>query len=87
MSTTFTYSLIKGMRNGFADGVPNPLEKDKSGFTTEEQFGVFFTSIGLSLFIGITDYVVSIVKDKKSEKQKALEEEEQNQAVILEVLE
>ena len=84
MSTTFAYSLFKGMKNNFADGIPNPLEKDKSGFTTDEQYGIFFTSLGISLFIGVTDYIVSTIKDKKSEKQQILEQEEQNQAVILE---
>lgn len=84
MSTTFAYSLFKGMRNNFADGIPNPLEKDKSGFTTEEQYGVFFTSLGISLLIGVTDYVVSVVKDKKTEKKQLQEQIEQDQAVILE---
>ena len=60
------------------------MEKDKSGFTTDEQYGIFFTSLGISLLIGVTDYVVSVVKDKKSEKQQIQAQEEQNQAVILE---
>ena len=87
LSTTFAYSLYKGMKNGFQDGIPNPLEKDKSGFTTDEQLGIFFTSLSISLLIGVTDFVVSTVKEKKSEKQHILEMEEQNQAVILEVVE
>ena len=87
LSVTLGYSLIKGFGNGFADGVPNPLQKDKSGFSTKEQLGIFFTSIGISLFIGVTDYIVSTIKDKKSEKQQMQAQEEQNQAVILEVIE
>ena len=87
MSTTFAYSLFKGMRNNFADGIPNPLEKDKSGFSKEEQKGIFLTSLGISLIIGLTDYIVSSVKDKQTEKQQAQESDELNKAVILEVVE
>lgn len=87
LSVTFGYSIFKGLGNGFENGIPNPLEKDKSGFSTDEQKGVFFTSLGISLIIGITDYIVSTIKDKKSEKQQIIEQEEQNQAVILEVIE
>lgn len=87
LSTTFAFSLYKGMNNGFKDGLPNPLEKDKSGFSKEEQKGIFFTSLGISLIIGLTDYIVSSVKDKQTEKQQAQESDELNKAVILEVVE
>ena len=87
LSVSLGYSLFKGFGNGFSNGIPNPLAKDKNGFSTDEQLGIFFTSLGISLLIGVTDYIVSSVKDKKTEKKLNQVKEEQNQSVILEVAE
>ena len=87
LSVSLGYSLFKGFGNGFSNGIPNPLAKDKNGFSTDEQLGIFFTSLGISLLIGVTDYIVSSVKDKKTEKKLNQAKEEQNQSVILEVAE
>lgn len=87
LCVTLGYSLFKGFGNGFSNGIPNPLAKDKNGFSTDEQLGIFFTSLGISLLIGVTDYIVSSVKDKKTEKKLNQAKEEQNQSVILEVAE
>ena len=84
LSVSLGYSLFKGFGNGFSNGIPNPLAKDKNGFSTDEQLGIFFTSLGISLLIGVTDYIVSSVKDKKTEKKQLQEQIEQDQAVILE---
>ena len=85
LSTTLGYSLIKGFSNGFRDGFPNPMAKDKNAFNSNEQLGIFFTSLGISVLIGLIDYGVSTWKDKNEEKQQKVSKEEQDRAVILEV--
>ena len=85
LSTTLGYSLIKGFSNGFRDGFPNPMAKDKNAFNSNEQLGIFFTSLGISVLIGLIDYGVSTWKDKNEERQQKFSKEEQDRAVILEV--
>lgn len=85
LSVSLGYSVIRGLGNGFATGFPNPFAKDKNNFSSDEQLGIFLTSLGISLLIGVTDYIVSSVKDKRNETQQNKEKAEENQAVILEV--
>ena len=62
------YSGIRWANNGF-----------DSAYSTEEQIGILLTSIGISISIGLTDYIINLVKrSNKKNREKLL-----NQSIII----
>jgi len=72
LNSTLVYSGIKWIDNDFDPAYsPNPFApKSDSGYTTEEQMGVLLVSLGISVGIGLTDYIVRVIK-RNSKKKKA----------------
>lgn len=72
LNSTLVYSGVKYVQNDFNPAyTPNPFApKSESGFTTEEQVGILLTSLGISVGIGLTDYIIQVVK-RNSKKNKA----------------
>lgn len=65
LDTTLVYSGIKSV----STGVPfNPF--GASNYTQKEQFGIILTSLGISVGIGLFDYIFNLIK-RKSEDKKA----------------
>lgn len=59
--------------SGKRDKFPNPFDKN-NGFSTGEIIGVVGTSLGISLAVGLTDYIISYVQRQKAEQRRALKE-------------
>ena len=72
LDTSFVYSGIRWANNGFDSAYsPNPFAT--SSYSTEEQFGILLTSIGISVGIALTDYFINLMKRSKKKKQQQLE--------------
>ncbi|HAH62243.1 MAG TPA: hypothetical protein DCL73_09130 [Treponema sp.] len=73
LNATFGYSFVRYCQHDFSsDYFPNPFSKTSS-YTEDEQKTILFTAIGISVGIGLTDLIVSIVK-RNIKKQKLLRE-------------
>ena len=79
LNSTLVYSGVKYVQNDFNPAyAPNPFApKSESGFTTEEQVGILLTSLGISVGIGLTDFIIRSVK-RNSKKKKAQKNKNQN---------
>lgn len=69
---TLAYSIGSFVCYGFdPDHFVNPFSKDSdsASFTLGEQVGIIITSFGICLGIGITDFIVHMVRRSKREKQ------------------
>lgn len=72
------YSGIRWANNGFDSAYsPNPFAT--STYSTEEQLGILFTSIGISIGIGLTDYIINLIKRSNKKKREQL----LNQSIII----
>lgn len=72
------YSGIRWANNGFdPNNPPNPFAT--STYSTEEQMGILLTSIGISISIGLTDYIINLVKRSNRKKREQL----LNQSIII----
>lgn len=70
LDTTLTYSTIRYIQHDY-DAEYKPNIFSKSSFSTDEQKGIILTSIGISVGIGLTDYIVQLVKrNNKKKKEK-----------------
>ena len=70
-NATFGYSLGKFAFNNFdSQYFVNPFaQSSDSSFSTDEQIGIILTSLGISLCIGITDFIVNSVKRSNAKKK------------------
>ena len=78
LDATLTYSFIRYWQHDFSsDYAPNPFAKssDSNGFTTEEQTGILLTSIGISVGIGITDLIVTVIRRNAGKMRERKESE------------
>lgn len=65
------YSGIRWANNNFdANYSPNPFAI--SSYSTEEQMGMLLTSVGISVGIALTDYIINLVKRSKKKKRERL---------------
>lgn len=72
LNVSTIYSVYRYVKNDFSsDFFPNPLAKssDASNFTTDEQTGILITSLCISLAIGITDFIIDTIKERKEEEE------------------
>lgn len=77
LNTTLGYSFVRYSQHDFlSDYIPNPFAKtsDSNGFTENEQKTILLTSIGISMGIGLTDFIVNIIRRNNFAKQKNLKE-------------
>ena len=70
-NATLGYSLGKFAFNNFdPQYFVNPFaQSSDSSFSTDEQIGIILTSLGISLCIGITDFIVNSVKRNNAKKK------------------
>lgn len=78
LNAGIVYSGIRWANNGFDSAYsPNPFAT--STYSTDEQVGILLTSIGISISIGLTDYIINLVKRSNKKKREKL----LNQSIII----
>lgn len=88
LGTTLAYSLYRYGANDFKPAyIPNPfpLSSTEAKLSTDEQIGIIATAAGISLAVGITDFIVMQVK--QSRKKKALEKIREEQGTVIRIRE
>ena len=88
LGTTLAYSLYRYGANDFNPAyIPNPfpLSSTEARLSTDEQIGIIVTAAGLSLAVGITDFIVMQVKH--SRQKKALEKIREEQGTVIRIQE
>ncbi len=68
LDTTLVYSGIRYAQHGYNSAF-KPDIFSKSSFSSEEQRNLILTSVGISIGIGLTDYIVQIIKRSKAQKK------------------
>ena len=71
LDTTIVYSGIRYASNDF-NSAYTPDIFSKSSYTPEEQAGIILTSVGISVGIGLTDYIVQLIKRSSKAKKKQI---------------
>jgi len=75
INTSLVYSGIRYGKHGFSqEYAPNPFAV--STYTAEEQREILLTSLAISVGIGLTDYIIQLIKRNKKNKQRELERED-----------
>lgn len=69
LDTTLAYSTIRYAQHNF-DNAYAPDIFSKSNFSQEEQKNIILTSVGICVGIGLTDYIVQLIR-RNSKKRKA----------------
>lgn len=77
LDATLVYSGIRYVKNDF-DSSFKPDIFSKSSFNQDEQVGLILTSLGISVGIGLTDYIVHIIKRSKEKKKDKIKYEDIN---------
>lgn len=88
LGATLAYSLYRYGANDFKPAyIPNPfpLSSTEAKLSTDEQIGIIATAAGISLAVGITDFIVMQVK--QSRKKKALEKIREEQGTVISIRE
>lgn len=88
LGTTLVYSLYRYGANDFKPAyIPNPfpLSSTEAKLSTDEQIGIIATAAGISLAVGLTDFIVMQVKH--SRKKKALEKIREEQGTVIRIRE
>ena len=75
LDTSLAYSSVRWARNDFASEY-TPSLANSSSFDTEEQIGIILTSLGISVGIGVTDYVIRLIKRTSINKKRANRDDE-----------
>lgn len=75
LDTSLVYSGIRYAKNDFSDEY-KPALFSNSSYTEDEQKGIIFTALGISIGIGLTDYIVQVIKrnSKKKKNQKTYDD-------------
>ena len=79
LDATLVYSGIRYAQNNF-DSAYKPNIFDSSSYTTDEQIKILLTSVGISIGIGTTDFIVNLVK--RSKAKKTLEKKESRNITV-----
>lgn len=75
LDATLVYSGIRYVQHDY-DAAYKPDIFSKSSFTTDEQKGLILTSLGISVGIGLTDYIVQLIKRSSAKKQDRIKYED-----------
>lgn len=68
--TSLGYSLIQvGAHNFDFSYMRNPFSTVGGDYSESETLGIIFTSLGISVGVGMADFLVNLVKRKKAEKK------------------
>lgn len=77
LNTSLCYSFGNyALHNFDANYFVSPFSKksDNSSYSTDEQIGILLTSLGISLGIGITDFIVHSIKRSNAKKRLRIQE-------------
>ena len=88
LTSTIVYSSARYAQHGFdSEYFPNPFAKASAsnGYSTAEQAGILLTSAGISVGIGLTDLLVSVIRRKAAKKK--LERKEKAPIVVTPIAE
>ena len=88
LTSTIVYSSARYAQHGFDSAYfPNPFAKASAsnGYSTAEQAGILLTSAGISVGIGLTDLLVSVIRRKAAKKK--LERKEKAPIVVTPIAE
>lgn len=80
IDTTLVYSGIRYAQHDFASEY-KPNIFDKSSLTTDEQMKILFTSMGISVGIGFSDFIVNVIK-RETKKNKAKKQKQNNINIV-----
>jgi hypothetical protein len=72
LGTTLGYSLFRYFSHDMNSAyMPNPLAKtsDEANLTQDEQMTVLAISAGISLFLGLTDLTINLIKQHNKDKK------------------
>jgi hypothetical protein len=73
LDTSLAYSTVRYVRHDF-DSAYTPSLASSATFDSDEQIGIILTSIGISVGIGITDYIIHLVKRTSKNRKRAQNE-------------
>jgi len=88
LTSTIVYSSARYAQHGFdSEYFPNPFAKASAsnGYSTAEQAGILLTSAGISVGIGLTDLLVSVIRRQAAKKK--LERKEKAPIVVTPIAE
>lgn len=77
LDTTLVYSGYRYIQHNY-DPAFQPDIFSKSSFSTDEQTGIVLTSLGISVGIGLTDYIVQLIKRSSKKKKEKVRYEDIN---------
>ena len=72
LTSTIVYSSARYAQHGFdSEYFPNPFAKASAsnGYSTAEQAGILLTSAGISVGIGLTDLLISVIRRNAAKKK------------------
>lgn len=84
LSVSLGYSVYRYIKYDFDNAYfPNPLAKSSTvaNLNSDEQKNILLVSAGISILVGVTDFIVSTVKRNIENKKIAEEEAEQNKII------
>ena len=88
LTSTIVYSSARYAQHGFdSEYFPNPFAKASAsnGYSTAEQAGILLTSAGISVGIGLTDLLISVIRRNAAKKK--LERKEKAPIVVTPIAE
>ena len=88
LTSTIVYSSARYAQHGFDSAYfPNPFAKASAtnGYSAAEQAGILLTSAGISVGIGLTDLLISVIRRKAAKKK--LERKEKAPVIITPIAE
>jgi len=86
LSTTFMYSLYRYYNSGFdSTYFPNPFpsSSDEADLDTDEQIAILKYSCIFSLFVGVTDYIICTIQEKKEIREERASNDIKNGTIVI----
>ena len=75
LDTSLAYSTYRYIQNDF-NSEYLPSLAASSSFDSDEQIGIILTSVGISLGIVLTDYIIRLIKRSGGKKKRMIKEDE-----------
>ena len=72
LDTTLAYSSYNWAMNGFSSDKTPTAFASSSKFTTDEQIKLVWTSLGVSVGVGLTDFLVRFIRRMSEEKKQKI---------------
>lgn len=69
-------------KTGVMDSFPNPFNKASAQFNSEQTKTVFKISLGISVGIGVTDFVINLIKRNSNKNKQYFYNEDSNPEIV-----